>query len=210
MGRVRCPQVSPDVTSARWEAETCIELVPGWRKGAGTSVHWPIPLLHWSTSPASCLPFLSFKQVSPIPPSFKTSCSVLVSLSVSFVPSVLARARRCHMTLSPIRKEKMDTKLRHICCFGRHQYGLTPSFGCCDGKCKCVTGVHNIVWERRGEEGFILQWFLPGCKWCWSPWVFCITVGKQTSQVSSQTVHEKTIKQLNRWSTTKGQEFSSH
>lgn len=119
MGRVRCPQVSPDVTSARWEAETCIELVPGWRKGAGTSVHWPIPLLHWSTSPASCLPFLSFKQVSPIPPSFKTSCSVLVSLSVSFVPSVLARARRCRMTLSPIRKEKMDTKLRHICCFGR-------------------------------------------------------------------------------------------
>lgn len=123
------------------------------------------------------------------------------------VSTVLARARRCCLTPSPIKQEMRDTKYRLL---WRQQCGLTPSFGCCDGKCKCVTGVHSFVWERR--EGFILQllWFLSGCKWCWSPWVVCITAGKQTSQVSSQTVHEKTIKQLNKQCGTKGQEFYSH
>lgn len=139
-------------------------------------------------------------------PTFLQNFILTPCVSVSFCPLSVGQGQG--MTPSPIRKEKMDPKWRHICCFGRQQYGLTPSFGCCDGKCKCVAGVHNLVWE--GEEGFILQWFLSGCKWCWSPWVFCITVGKQTSQVSSQTVHEKTIKQLNRQSATKGQEFSSH
>lgn len=87
MGRVRCPWVPPGVTSARWGAETCIDpVLPGWRRGAGRSLHRPSPLLRWSTSPASCLPFLSFTQISPVPPSFKTSCSVLASLSVSFCP----------------------------------------------------------------------------------------------------------------------------
>lgn len=80
MGRVRCPWVPPGVTSARWGAETCIDpVLPGWRRGAGRSLHRPSPLLRWSTSPASCLPFLSFTQISPVSPSFKTSCSVLLS-----------------------------------------------------------------------------------------------------------------------------------
>lgn len=138
------PQMSPGVTCARWEAETCTELVPGWRKGAGTRLHWPSPLLHLSTSLAGFLPFLSFSSLSHLPSKFHAHC--LCPSQCPSVPSVLARARRCCLTPSPIRKEKRDTKCR---LFGRQQYGLTPSFGCCDGKCKCVTGVHNLVWERR-------------------------------------------------------------
>lgn len=147
MGRVRCPQVPPGVTSARWEAETCIDPVRGWRRGAGTSLHWPSPLLRWSTSPASCLPFLSFTQISPIPPSFKTSCSVLVSLSVSFCPLSVGQSQEVlHDTFSRQKRQKGHKVEAHLLLW---EYGLTPSFGCCDGKCKCVTGVHNLVWKRR-------------------------------------------------------------
>lgn len=112
MGRVRCPWVPPGVTSARWEAETCIDPMPGWRRGAGRSLHWPSPLLRWSTSPATCLPFLSFHTNFPCPTFLQ---NFMLSPSV---PSVLARARRCCMTPSPIRKEKRDSKWRHICCYG--------------------------------------------------------------------------------------------
>lgn len=96
-------------------------------------------------------------------PTFLQNFMLTPCVPLSVLLSVLARARRCSMTPSPIKKEKRDTKCRHICCFGSQQYGLTPSFGYWDGKCKCVSG--------KGGKGFILQllWFLPGCKWCWSP-----------------------------------------
>lgn len=103
------------------------------------------PQLHWATSLAGCLPFLSFTQVCPLPPSFKTSCSLLVSLSMSFCQCWPGPGGTA-WTPSPLRQEKRDTKCRLV---WRQQYGLTPSFGCCDVKCKCVTGVHNFVWERR-------------------------------------------------------------
>lgn len=74
-----------------------------------------------------------------------------------------------------------------------------------------LPGAHSLVWEMKARR-FIspLLWLLPGCKWCWSPRAVCIAVGKQTGQVSSQTVHVTTIKQLNGQCATKGQEFSSH
>lgn len=93
---------------------------------------------------------------------------------------------------------------------GLAQYGLAPCFGCCGGSCKCVIGVHSLVWEMKAK-GLISQvlWLLPGCKCCGSPRAVCIAVDKQTRQVSSQTAHVTTIKQLNGQCATKGQEFSA-
>lgn len=91
-------------------------------------------------------------------PTFLQNFMLTPCVSVSFCPLSVGQGQG--MTPSPIRKEKMDPKWRHICCFGRQQYGLTPSFGCCDGKCKCVAGVHNLVWERRGglHLAMVLVW----------------------------------------------------
>lgn len=93
---------------------------------------------------------------------------------------------------------------------GLAPYGLAPCFGCCGGSRKCVTGVHSLVWEMKAKA-FISQvlWSLSACKWCGSPRAVCIAVDKQTRQVSSQTVHVTTIKQLNGQCATKGQEFSA-
>lgn len=51
-----------------------------------------------------------------------------------------------HDTFSRQKREKGLEVEAHLLLW---EYGLTPSFGSCDGKCKCVTGVHNLVWERR-------------------------------------------------------------
>lgn len=143
MGRPRCLLVWPVSGEKQKHAQSwCLDGEKEQGQGCVDPVLCLIDPHLWLVA---CLFSPSHKfPLSHLPSKLHAHC--LCPSQCPSVPSVLARARRCCLVPSPIRQEKRNTKCRLL---WRQQYGLTPSFGCCDGECKCVTGVHNLVWERR-------------------------------------------------------------